>query len=208
MMYHWAVLSLGMGYHRHPHSAEQHPESRGSQWSGDSAWACDVSSAPSGHRPDSGEQAQCHQPLPGAGARRGEVRVRAALPAHADARLCQPPAGPVLPAAAAEQAGGEWPPRTGCRQCRPSLIGTPVLPGGRLPGVAVGCPGPMLWQCQEKGNLSNARLGRRSHPLWQEQRMKVQALARPGPLGPLWSRSWGAAQGGPAPIWLVCVCLL
>ena len=42
-------------------------------------------------------------------------------------------------------------------RCCPSLVGTPVLPGECLSGGAVGCQGPVLWQCQEKGNLSNAR---------------------------------------------------
>lgn len=68
-----------------------------------------AASALPGRRPHGGEQAQHHEPLPGTGACCGEVRVCAALQAHPGARLRQPPAGPVLPAAAAEQAGGEWP---------------------------------------------------------------------------------------------------
>lgn len=64
-------------------------------------------SAP-GHCPVGGEQAERHQPLPCTGAGCGEVRVCPALQDHPDARLRQPPAGPVVPAAAAEQAGGEW----------------------------------------------------------------------------------------------------
>lgn len=61
-----------------------------------------------GHRAHGGEQAQHHEPLPCTGARRGEVRVCATLQADAHTRLRQPPAGPVMPAAAAEQASGEW----------------------------------------------------------------------------------------------------
>lgn len=68
-----------------------------------------AASALPGRRPHGGEQAQHHEPLPGTGACCGEVRVCAALQAHPGARLRQPPAGPVLPAAAAEQTGGEWP---------------------------------------------------------------------------------------------------
>lgn len=82
----------------------------GSQQSRGSGVGCLTAvSAPPGRRPHGGQQAQHHEPLPGAGARCGEVRVCAALQAHPGARLRQPPAGPVLPTAAAEQAGGEWP---------------------------------------------------------------------------------------------------
>lgn len=69
---------------------------------------CDCSFCPPGHCPLGGEQAQHDQPLPCAGAGRGEVCVCPAIQAHPDTRLRQPPAGPVVSAAAAEQASGEW----------------------------------------------------------------------------------------------------
>lgn len=101
-----------------PHSAEQPRESRGSQVERGLSLGVRCIFRPARSSPSRWGTSPRHQ-LPGAGARRGEARVRAALPAHAGAPVYASPSWTCLPAAAAEQAGGEWPPRAGRRLVPP-----------------------------------------------------------------------------------------